>query len=116
MAYIKQAEFHIKGTPKADEVFKVTTDNYVTACLGYDKGKGYYWNIHRSGKYTLKCDGFDDAVMCCYCLGDKSPSAYELILPVNRASKKREQEAVAIFDTEVVSVITERLGYDIEEE
>ena len=29
MAYIKQLEFHIKGTPKADEVFKVTTDNYV---------------------------------------------------------------------------------------
>lgn len=114
MAYIKQLEFHIKGTPKADEVFKVTTDNYVTASLGYDKGKGYYWNIHRAGKYTLKCDGFDDAVMCCFSLGDRSPSAYELILPVNRASKKREAEAIAIFDAEVIDVITKRLGYDIE--
>lgn len=116
MAYIKEKYFHIKGTPKEDEVFSTVTNNYVHAVLGYDKGKGYYWRISRSGKYTLRSNEYGDSVMCCFRLSDPSPSLYELLVPCGRRGKAKEREAVELFDNNVVSAITDRLGYDIEEE
>ena len=116
MAYIKEKYFHIKGTPKEDEVFSTVTNNYVNAVLGYDKGKGYYWRISRSGKYTLRSNEYGDSVMCCFRLSDPSPSLYELLVPCGRRSKAKEREAVELFDNNIVSAITDRLGYTIDDE
>ena len=114
MAYFRNVDYHIKGTPKENEIFDICADNYVRAVLGYDKGKGYYWRISRSGKYTLRMDGYDDTVMRAFSLGDRSPSLYEILVPCNRAGKARQREAEELFDSNVVSAIIHRLGYDIE--
>lgn len=113
MAYIRENYFHIKGTPKENEIFHTCTNNYVSAVLGYDKGRGYYWRISRSGKYTFRGDGFDDTVMCAFSLGDRSPSLYEILVPCNRAGKSRERKAIELFESNVIDAITQ-LGYDVE--
>lgn len=114
MAYIKEISFHIKGMPRENEVFHVCTNNYVNAVLGYDKGKGYYWRISRSGRYTMRGEGYDDTVMCAFRLADPSPSLYEILVPCSRAGKAREREAIELFESNVVSAIVHRLGYDVE--
>lgn len=116
MPYIKQIYFHIKGTPKEDEVFETVTNNYVNAALGYDKGNGYYWRISRSGRYTIHTNEYGDYVMNSFQLCDPAPSLYELLVPCKRAGKAREREAIELFDSNVVSAITDRLGYEIEME
>ena len=114
MAYIKETNYHIKGTPREDDAFETCTDNYVVAVLGYDKGNGYSWRICREGRYTLRSEGFDDVVMRAFNLCDKSPSLYEILVPCNRAGKARQRQAEELFDRNVVSTIKNRLGYDIE--
>ena len=115
MKHIKDVYFHIKGTPKQNEVFKTVTDNYVSASLIYVKGKGYYWLIYRCGRYTLHndCTG-EDVKMDNYTIGGSSQSMCECLLPCNRAGKTREREAIKIFDSNVFTTIRERLGYDTE--
>lgn len=114
MAYIRENNYHIKGTPKENEIFKTCTNNYVNAVLGYDKGKGYYWRISRHGRYTMRGEGFDDTIMCSFRLADPSPSLYEILVPCSRAGKAREREAIELFESNVVSAIVHRLGYDVE--
>ena len=114
MAYIREKYYHIKGTPRENEVFSTCTNNYVVAVLGYDKGKGYYWRISREGRYTLRSEGFDDVVMRAFSMGDRAPSLYETLVPCGRAGKARQRQAEELFDCNVVSTIKNRLGYDIE--
>lgn len=114
MARIKELDFHIKGTPDY-----TTTDqhakNYINASLGYDKGKGYFWSIYREGRYTWHDDEYGDRVMRCFTLGDKAPSLWEYLVPCNRAGKAREREAIELFESNVISAITHRLGYEIDD-
>ena len=113
MAYFRSEYYHIKGTPKENEVFSTITNNYVEAVLGYDKGKGYFWRISREGRYTLRCEE-GDFVMCAFNIADKSPYLYEVLVPCARAGKARQRQAEELFDCNVVSAIKNRLGYDIE--
>lgn len=114
MAYIKEMNFHIVGTPTESEVDHSITNNYVNAALGYSKGKGYYWRISRHGRFTVRDEQYGDHVLCAFSFGDKAPSLYEIIVPCQRASKKREREAIELFESNVITAITHRLGYDIE--
>ena len=114
MAHIKEKYYHIVGTP-TKETHDQNTKNYVEAHVGYDKGRGYYLSVHRAGRYTLHDEKFGDIEMHCFTIGDKAPSVWDYIVPCNRASKKREQEAIAIFDAEAKDVVL-NLGYDIDGE
>lgn len=115
MASIKEVFFHIKGT-KDYTTTNQYVRNYVRASLYYSKGRGYVWSIYRVGRYTWHDDEYGDMKMQCFTLGDKAPSINECLLPCTRAGKAREREAVELFDSNVVSAITHRLGYDIEAE
>lgn len=113
MKIIKEIYFHIKGTPHEDEVFETVTDNYVHAKVGYEKGKGYFWQINRSGRYTWQ-DGDINLILNAFQLGDRAPFIHECLVPCGRAGKAKEREAIELFDSNVVSAIIHRLGYDIE--
>lgn len=115
MAAIKEMFFHIKGT-KDYTTTNQYARNYVRASLRYEKGEGYIWTIHRVGRYIWHDEKYGDVAMECFTLGDKAPSLRECILSCTRAGKAREREAVELFDSNVVSAITHRLGYDIEAE
>lgn len=112
MKHIKDMYFHIKGTPKQEEVFSPVTDNYVRASLVYDKGKGYYLLINRCGKFMLHndCTG-EDVKIESFSMGDRSPSLFECLVPCNRAGKAREREAFGIYISCVYETIY-MLGYD----
>lgn len=114
MAYFRNVDYHIKGTPTAEQAMTERQDNYVNAVLGYSKGKGYYWRISRMGKFTVSDEKYGDYILCSYRLCDPSPSIYEFLVSCNRAGKARQREAEELFDSNVVSAIIHRLGYDIE--
>ena len=113
MGYIREAYFHIKGTPTEETTLQLN-DNYVHAAIGYDKGKGYYWRISREGRFTVHDDVYGDHILHAFRLCDPSPSLYEFLVPCKRAGKAKEREAIELFDSNVVSAIIHRLGYDIE--
>ena len=104
---INELYFHIKGTPREDEAPKATTNNYVYAAVGYDKGKGYYWLIHRCGKFKI-----DGCTLISFEASEKCIREY--LVPCTRASEARKNKATELFCSNVVSAITHRLGYDIE--
>ena len=116
MAHIKDLYFHIKGTPKQDEVFETVTDNYVRASLVHDKGKGYYLSIGRMGKFMFHDDYTGkDVPMQSFSMGDKAPSRYECLVPCGRASKARGREAIEMFNSYAFATVR-AIGYDVEEE
>ena len=114
MKHIKDVYFHIKGTPKQEEVFKTVTDNYVRAALVYDKGRGYYLSIGRWGKFMRHDDySGDDIAMQAFSLVDKAPSRYECLVPCKRASKAKESEAIEMFYSYALATVR-AIGYDVE--
>ena len=114
MKHIKNMYFHIKGTPKQDEVFKTVTDNYVRVALVYDKGRGYYLSIGSCGKFMMHDDySGDDIAMQAFNLCDKAPSRHECLVPCKRASKAKEGEAIEMFYS-YASATVRAIGYDVE--
>lgn len=120
MPYIKEKYFHIKGTPD-----KTTTDNgvkrnYIYTTLEYIKGIGYTWSIRPTGRYTWKDEKYGDTVMNVISYGllsKNNPEIWrECLIPCGRRSKLKEREAVELFDNNVVSAVTDRLGYTIDDE
>lgn len=112
MARIKENYYHIKGTP-TQETEKQNAHNYVGAYLSYDKGKGYVMFIHRYSRWTWHDDKYGDSVMESFTMGDRSPCLREYLIQCNRASKKREAEAIELFDKNVLNAVID-LGYEID--
>ena len=112
MARIKENYYHIKGTP-TQETEKQNAHNYVGASLSYDKGKGYVMLIHRYSRWTWHDDKYGDSVMESFTMGDRSPCLREYLIQCNRASKKREAEAIELFEKNVLNAVID-LGYEID--
>lgn len=108
---IKKIYFHVNGTKTVEEAEAIATDNYVSASLMYVAGKGYYWGVHRMGRYTS-----NRIVLCAEQFPSKSPSLYECIVKCARKGSKKEKEAIEFFDSNIFSVVKNRLGYDVEYE
>ena len=118
MSYIKEAYFHIKGTPTKETTDMNIKRNYIMATLDYTKGKGYTWSMRPIGQHTVKDEKYGDAVMNVISYGLFSsihPEIWrECLVECGRRGKAKEREAVELFEKNVVSAITDRLGYDIE--
>ena len=115
---VKTEYFHVKGTPLNTTTDMNVKKNYIMANLDYTKGKGYTWSIRPIGQYTIKDDKFGDAVMNVISFGLFSESPDEIykecLVPCQRRGKAKEKEAIEYFDSNILSAITNRLGYDIE--
>lgn len=120
MSYIKEAYFHIKGTPTKETTDIGVKRNYIQAVLDYTKGKGYTWSIRPIGQYTVKDEEYGDAVMnvISYELfSSVHPEIWrECLVECGRRGKAKEREAMEYFETHVYSTIINRLGYDIDDE
>ena len=115
MAVIKDEFFHIKGTPTEKELMNTSGhDNYVWASLYYVKGEGYFWRIDTEKHYTYHDEVFGDMTMRAYTIGGNKNWICERLVECKRAGKKKQQEAIEYFDSNVVSAIIHRLGYDVE--
>lgn len=115
---IKTIYFHIKGKPLNTTNDQNVTDNYIMASIDYTKGIGYTWSIRPIGQYTVHDDKYGDYVMnrlTVYVLKDNLEIWRECLVPTQRKGKAKEREAVELFDSNVLSAIKNRLGYDIEE-
>lgn len=109
---IKKKYFHISGTKTMKEAEAIiTTDNYVSASLMYVTGEGYYWDIHRMGRYMS-----NGIILCTEQFPSKSTSLHECIVKCARKGVKKEKGAIEFFDSNIFSVVKDRLGYDIEYE
>ncbi len=118
MATIKDVFFHINGKPENTTTDMNVKDNYIMASLDYTKGTGYTWSIRPIGQYTVKTDDGDYIMnrLTVYILKDNEEIYKEILVPCKRSGKAKEREATELFDSNVVSAITNRLGYDIEME
>lgn len=119
MGYIREAYFHIKGTPTKETADMNERKNYVYAYLDYTKGKGYTWSIRPIGQHTYHDDiARKDFVMNVIAYGlfsNDFPEIYrECLVECGRRGKAREREAIELFDSNVVSAIIHRLGYNID--
>ena len=113
MASIKELYYHIKGTPKVNETTNCN-NNYVAAWVSYDKGKGYFMNIRRYGRFTWHDDTYGDCVMQSFSLWDDAPHLSECLVPCSRAGKARERDAIALFDARVQNAVA-GLGYEVDQ-
>lgn len=117
MMSIKTCYFHIKGKPDNTTRDQNVTDNYIMADLDYVKGRGYAWSIRPIGQYTAGNDKYGYYLMnrlTVYVLKDNKEIYKEILVPCSRRSKTKEREAIELFDSNVVSAIIHRLGYDVD--
>ena len=118
MSYIKEAYFHIKGTPTNETSDMSVKNNYIMANLEYVKGEGYTWSIRPIGQYTLYDDKYGNHVMNVISYGllsKNNPEIWrECLVKCVRRGKAKEKEAVELFESNVICAIIYRLGYDIE--
>ena len=120
--YIKEIFFHIKGTPTVEEAETGTYGNYIKATLHYDLGgynlftyksypRGYYLGVNKIGygqnKYSGNVLHWESFRM------SKNSGANYCIIPCNRKSKKKEAEAVAYFDENIMKVIARMFPDDV---
>lgn len=109
---IKNQYFHICGMQTSKERTGVSGDpNYIMAGLYYDPKKGYYWDIRPVYLYTL--DGIEMVGMV-YDRKVATGSLSETLVSCSRQSKKKENEAIELFDSNVVAAIGHRLRYRID--
>ena len=109
---IKRQYFHICGMRTVDEHDGTGSDpNYFRATLEYVTGEGYIWNIRPVIRYTVNGVRMEGDM---YGLSVAVPSLCETLIHCARFSKRREQEAVELFDSNVFSAIIHRLKYRVE--
>ena len=110
---IKQKYFHISGMKTSDQKDGIKGDpNYVQATLGYDSIKwGLYWDIRPVHKYMI--EDVEMVAAICGC-AVATPMLKETLVECKRFSKKKEAEAIELFDCNVISAIQNRLKYKVE--
>ncbi len=110
---IKQQYFHIAGMETAAQKNWIKGEpNYIQATLGYDSTKwGLYWDIRPVYKYMAGDVEMVAAVIGC---AVATPMLKETLVACKRFSKKKEAEAIELFDSNLLSAIQNRLKYRVE--
>lgn len=87
--------------------------NYIRASLNYDSVGGlcYFWDIRPVHKYMI--DGVE-MVAEPFDLAVATPHLKESLVRCGRKSSKKEAQAIELFDSNVISAITNRLKYRID--
>ena len=117
MPQIKVNYFHIKGKPLNTTNDQNVTDNYILAALDYTKGVGYTWSIRPIGQYTAGDDKYGYCLMnrmTVFLLKDNPEIYKECLVGCKRPGKAKQKEAEELYDSNVISAITNRLGYEID--
>ena len=113
---IKKQFFHIIGEPTVTQKGDCSGNpNYVCATLGWDSKSGYcyFWDLRPVYRYT-----YDSNVMIGepHGLSVAMPYLKEALVRCGRATKKKQEKAEKLFDSNVLSVIQHRLRYRVEPE
>ena len=117
MQQIKSNYFHIKGKPLNTTNNQDVTDNYILASLDYTKGIGYTWSIRPIGQYTAGDDKYGYCLMnrmTVFLLKDNPEIYKECLVSCKRPGKVKQKEAEELYDSNIISAITNRLGYEID--
>lgn len=117
MPQIKVNYFHIKGKPYNTTNDQDVTDNYILATLDYTNGIGYTWSIRPIGQYTAGDDKYGYCLMnrmTVFLLKDNPEIYKECLVGCKRSGKAKQKEAEELYDSNVISAITNRLGYEID--
>ena len=116
MPQIKSNYFHIKGKQLNTTNDQNVTDNYILASLDYTKGIGYTWSIRPIGQYTVYTEDGDFLMnrLTVYILKDNKEIYKECLVGCKRSGKAKQKEAEELYDSNVISAITNRLGYEID--
>lgn len=116
MPQIKSNYFHIKGKPLNTTEDQNVTDNYILVSLDYTKGIGYTWSIRPIGQYTVYTEDGDFLMnrLTVYILKDNKEIYKECLISCKRPGKVKQKEAEELYDSNVISAITNRLGYEID--
>lgn len=107
MKTIQQRYYHIKGTPKAEDVgISSVHDNYIKADVYYSEGgysyftykntpRGYFMSVHKVGRGKDSCGYWESTALFA------NDGCKKMISEVNRQSKKREENALTYFEANI---------------
>lgn len=113
MKTIKEIYYHIKGTKDAENLeMGSATSNYVKADVYYSEGgysvfsgkmctRGYFISAHKVGRGKDSCGYWESHAILAPDGGKR------MLFEVNRQSKKREEEALAIFEKDIHEFVTQ---------